>query len=119
MTADAAKTDNARPWGRYRVLLTGDAFQVKRVEVASGKRLSLQTHARRSETWIVTEGQGKATVGEKEVLVQRGSVVQVGVGQVHRMHNTGKEALVFIEVQLGDYLGEDDIIRLEDDFHRC
>lgn len=111
-------TADTRPWGGYEVLQTGDTHQVKRIEVAAGKRFSLQTHARRAEVWVVVGGEGKATVGKKEIAVRRGSVVQVGVGEVHRMHNTGQDPLVFIEVQLGDYLGEDDIVRLEDDFDR-
>ena len=107
------------PWGSYTILLTSDGFQVKRVEIGPAKRLSLQTHGQRTETWVVISGEGKVTLGKKEVAVGRGSVVQVGVGEAHRMHNTGAVPLVFIEVQMGDYLGEDDIVRLEDDFGRA
>ena len=110
--------NETKPWGCYAVLHTADGFQVKRVEISPSKRLSLQTHAKRTETWVVVSGEGAAILGKKEVAVRRGSVVQVGVGEVHRMHNTGPKPLVFIEVQLGDYLGEDDIVRLEDDFNR-
>ncbi len=109
---------DTRPWGRYEVLLKSEGCQVKRIVVDPGMRFSLQKHARRSERWIVVSGEGKATVGHAEVPVQRGSYVDVPLGAVHRMHNTGKSPLVFIEVQLGDYLGEDDIVRLEDDFSR-
>ena len=108
-----------RPWGGYEVLREGIDFKVKRIEVKPGLRLSLQKHFKRAETWVVVEGQGVATIGKKEQRVKRGSVIQLPVGQVHRMHNTGKGPLVFIEVQLGDYLGEDDILRLEDDFNRA
>jgi mannose-6-phosphate isomerase-like protein (cupin superfamily) len=109
---------STRPWGKYTSLLVEDGFQVKRIEVHPGLRFSLQKHARRAEKWIVTSGAGVVTLGEKDLPVSRGSVIEVGLGQVHRMHNTGKEPLVFIEVQLGDYLGEDDIVRLQDDFQR-
>ena len=110
---------DTRPWGHYTVLFAAAGFQVKRIEVNPSARLSLQTHARRAETWIVTAGEGVATVGKNETPVKRGSVVQVAVKKTHRMKNTGKRPLVFIEVQMGDYLGEDDILRLEDDFNRA
>ena len=107
-----------RPWGNYTSLLIEGGFQVKRMEIDPGLRFSLQTHACRAEKWVFVSGVGIATVGDKEIPVKRGSLIEVAVGQVHRMHNTGKEPLVFIEVQLGSYLGEDDIVRLEDDFQR-
>ena len=110
---------DTRPWGSYQILREGADFKVKRIEVKSGLRFSLQKHFKRAETWVVVKGLGVATVGKKELRVKRGSVIQVPVGQVHRMQNTGKGPLVFIEVQLGDYLGEDDILRLEDDFNRA
>ena len=108
-----------RPWGRYTVLFKGRDHQVKRMQVDPGLRFSLQKHKKRAETWVVVSGHGTATLAGKKIKVTRGSVVRVGVGQTHRMHNTGKEPLVFFEVQFGDYLGEDDIIRLEDDFNRA
>ncbi len=111
-------TPQTKPWGSYAVLLAGDGFQVKRIEVKPGLRLSLQTHAKRSEKWTVVEGAGEAVLGEKRLPVRGGSVVEVPVGVRHRMHNTGKIPLVFIEIQFGDYLGEDDIVRIEDDFNR-
>lgn len=110
---------NAKPWGSYIVLHKGPDFQVKRVEVNPKLRLSLQKHAQRSEKWMVVSGSGVATVGKKEIPVKRNSVVEIAIGEEHRIHNTGNETLVFIEVQLGEYLGEDDIIRLEDDFDRA
>ena len=110
---------NQKPWGVYTVLHKGPDFQVKRVEVNPMLRLSLQKHLKRAEKWIVVAGSGVATVGDREIPVKRGSVVEIPVEESHRMHNTGKEALVFIEVQFGEYLGEDDIIRLEDDFNRA
>ena len=107
-----------RPWGGYRILLEESGFKVKRIEIKPGLRFSLQKHSRRAERWVVTSGQGIATIGEKEVPVSRGSVVEIGQGQVHRLQNTGTEPLVVIEVQIGDYFGEDDIVRLADDFSR-
>lgn len=109
---------DVRPWGRYEVLLKSSDFQVKRIEINPGSRFSLQKHFRRSETWVVTSGEGVATVGTRELPVRRGSVIEVALGEVHRMHNTGRSALVLIEVQMGDYLGEDDIQRLSDDYDR-
>ena len=108
-----------RPWGRYEVLFKGPDYQVKRIEVKPGLRFSLQKHLRRAETWIIASGQGVATLGRKTVKVRRGSLVKVSLRQVHRMHNTGSKPLIFFEVQFGKYLGEDDILRLEDDFNRA
>lgn len=108
-----------RPWGNYTVLFTGEDHQVKRIQVDAGLRFSLQTHAKRAETWIVVSGSGVVTLDTKEIPVKRGTVIEVKVGQAHRMHNTGKGPLVFFEVQFGNYLGEDDIVRLEDDFNRA
>jgi len=112
-------TPNLKPWGTYVVLHKGPDFQVKRVEVNPQLRLSLQKHSKRAEKWVVVSGAGVATVGRKEIPVKRGSVVEIPVEEAHRMHNTGRETLVFIEVQFGEYLGEDDIVRLEDDFNRA
>ena len=107
-----------RPWGNYKILLTERDCQVKRIEILPHARFSLQKHARRAERWIVIAGSGVATVGKKKRPVSPGSYIEVPRGEVHRMENTGEKPLVFIEVQNGDYLGEDDIVRLEDDFHR-
>ncbi len=107
-----------RPWGRYDILFKGPNFQVKRIEIKPGLRFSLQKHSKRAEKWIVVSGSGIATVGKNRIQVSRGSFAEVPLGEIHRMHNTGKEPLVFIEVQFGNYLGEDDIVRLEDDFSR-
>ena len=107
-----------RPWGRYEVISTEKGTQAKRIEVHPGKRFSLQKHQKRAEKWIVMTGKGTATVGKKELPVEPGSFVDVPCGEIHRMHNTGDKPLVFIEVQFGDYLGEDDILRFEDDFGR-
>jgi mannose-6-phosphate isomerase len=107
-----------RPWGSYTVLTEGDSFKVKTIEVHPGQRLSYQKHARRAEHWFVVQGVGTVTLDGVDVPVKRGSTVDVGLGVAHRMHNTGTGPLVFVEVQSGDYFGEDDIVRLEDDYGR-
>ena len=107
-----------RPWGNYQVLFQETGVWVKRVEVKPQSRLSLQKHRKRSEKWIVVSGQGLATVSGKDIAVKPGVVVDVPLGAVHRIGNTGKKLLIFIEVACGSYLAEDDIIRLEDDYNR-
>jgi len=107
-----------RPWGRYLVLDSGPGYQVKRIEVLPGKRLSYQKHAQRSEHWMVVGGQGLVTLDGTDHELRLGEVIDVAVGAAHRMANPGAEKLTFIEIQRGDYLGEDDIVRLEDDFGR-
>ena len=107
-----------RPWGKYEILCEEAGTKTKRIEVHPGKRFSLQKHEKRGEKWIIMTGKGTATVGTKEFAVGPGSFIDVPCGEIHRMHNTGDKPLVFIEVQFGDYLGEDDIVRFEDDFGR-
>ena len=107
-----------RPWGSYTVLAEADTYKVKTIEVHPGQRLSYQRHAHRSEHWFVVEGQGAVTLDGTESSVKRGDTVDVAVGVAHRIHNTGEEPLVFVEVQHGDYFGEDDIVRLDDDYGR-
>jgi mannose-6-phosphate isomerase len=107
-----------RPWGSYTVLDEGDGHKVKRIEVAPGKRLSYQVHSRRSEHWFVIVGEGSVTLDGEAVAVKPGIAIDVAAGVAHRIENTGSEPIVFIEVQHGEYFGEDDIVRLEDDFGR-
>ena len=107
-----------RPWGNYRILFQEDGFWVKRIEVKPQARLSLQKHARRSEKWAVVKGKGYAVVDGKEISVEAGTLIEIPLGAVHRIANNGKEPLVFIEVAMGSYLSEDDIIRIQDDYHR-
>jgi mannose-1-phosphate guanylyltransferase/mannose-6-phosphate isomerase len=116
---------SARPWGTYRVLSKGDRQKIKKIEVSPGKRLSLQYHVHRSEHWIVVRGTALVSVrdhGEdaapKEVLVHEGESFFVPKGKLHRLENPGKIPLEIIEVQIGEYVGEDDIVRVEDDFRR-
>jgi len=107
-----------RPWGNYIKFLQEEGVWVKRVEVNPKSRLSLQKHQHRSEKWNVITGRGLVTVGGQEISVGPGSIVDVPVGAVHRMANTGDKPLVFIEVACGDKLTEDDIERIEDDYAR-
>jgi len=115
---ECAQREGHRPWGFYRVLEDTLGHKVKRVQVHPGKRLSLQRHRRRSEHWTVVEGRGLVTRGGEYQSVAPGSSVDIECGMIHRIENQGNKPLVFIEVQRGDYLGEDDIERLEDDFGR-
>jgi mannose-1-phosphate guanylyltransferase/mannose-6-phosphate isomerase len=107
-----------RPWGWFESLALGERFQVKRICVKPGASLSLQSHNHRSEHWIVVEGTAKVTIDEDVKLVAEGQSVYVPLGAVHRMENPGKLPMVLIEVQIGTYLGEDDIIRYEDLYAR-
>ena len=116
-------TDNSplfdrRPWGSFTVLDEGEGYKVKRIEVLAGKRLSYQRHARRAEHWMVVAGAARVTLDGDDIVVGCGETVDIPVGAAHRIENPGTDTLVFIEIQRGDYLGEDDITRLEDDFGR-
>lgn len=99
-------------------MLTGDRFQVKRIFVSPGKKLSLQKHHHRSEHWIVVKGTAEVTVGNTAKLLRENESIYVPVGEIHRLSNPGKIMLELIEVQTGSYLGEDDIIRTADEFGR-
>lgn len=107
-----------RPWGWYESLLVGGRFQVKRITVLPGASLSLQSHFHRSEHWIVVEGTAKVTVDDEVKLLSENQSVYIPVGTKHRMENPGRIPLVFIEVQTGSYVGEDDIVRYEDRYAR-
>ena len=116
-TATSPRFDR-RPCGTYTGLDEGAGYKVKRIEVLPGKRLSYQRHARRAEHWMVVAGTGRVTLDDNEQLIRTGETIDVPVGSSHRIENPGAETLIFIEIQRGDYLGEDDIVRLEDDFGR-
>src|ERR1700730_119626 len=107
-----------RPWGSYRSVDMGDRHQVKRIVVKPGGRLSLQKHHHRSEHWIVVRGAARVTVDELVKIVHENESIYIPIGATHRMENPGKIPLELIEVQTGSYLGEDDIIRIEDDYRR-
>lgn len=107
-----------RPWGSYQSVDNGDRHQVKRIIVKPGGRLSLQKHHHRSEHWIVVRGAARVTVNETVKTVHENESIYIPIGAVHRLENPGKIPLELIEVQTGSYLGEDDIIRIEDDYQR-
>jgi mannose-1-phosphate guanylyltransferase/mannose-6-phosphate isomerase len=107
-----------RPWGSWQTLLTGEGFLMKIIEVRPGRRLSLQRHARRSEHWIVVAGRAVVTRDGVEQAVDAGESVFIRAGAAHRLENTGDAPLRMIEVQVGEYLAEDDIVRIEDDWDR-
>lgn len=107
-----------RPWGKFENLLDNESCKVKKITIKSGQAPSYQYHHKRSEIWVVVAGTGVVTLDGEDEVVNPGSVVKVPVGMKHRIRNTGKENLVFIEVQTGTYFGEDDIVRLKDDYSR-
>jgi mannose-1-phosphate guanylyltransferase/mannose-6-phosphate isomerase len=107
-----------RPWGSYQSLDNGDRHQVKRIVVKAGGRLSLQMHHHRSEHWIVVRGTARVTVDDLVKILHENESIYIPIGSTHRLENPGKIPLELIEVQTGSYLGEDDIVRLEDDFKR-
>src|SRR5258705_8776471 len=108
-----------RPWGSYTVLDEAAVYKVKRLEVRPDSRLSYQRHQRRAEHWFVVSGHAEVTLDDVAHLLGPGQAIDIPVGAAHRVANVGADALVFIEVQQGDYLGEDDIERLQDDFGRA
>lgn len=118
---DAARLHRtvARPWGTYTVLQEGARFKIKRIEVKSGQTLSLQMHHHRSEHWIVVSGTAKVTCDDRVFLVAANESTYIPIGGRHRLENPGVMPLVMIEVQCGDYLGEDDIVRFEDKYGRA
>jgi mannose-1-phosphate guanylyltransferase/mannose-6-phosphate isomerase len=108
----------ARPWGTYDSVDHGERFQVKRIVVKPGATLSLQMHHHRAEHWVVVSGTAEVTNGDKVTLLSENQSTYIPLGQVHRLRNPGKVPLEIIEVQSGSYLGEDDIVRLEDTYGR-
>jgi mannose-6-phosphate isomerase len=116
--SDNSPRFDQRPWGTFTVLDEADGFKVKRIEVLPGKRLSYQKHAQRAEHWVVVSGTAKVTLDDRDITVEAGEAIDIAIGAAHRVENPGSELLVFIEVQRGSYLGEDDIVRLQDDFGR-
>jgi mannose-6-phosphate isomerase-like protein (cupin superfamily) len=116
---DSRKKEDRRPWGYYQVLSDAGDHKVKRIVVYPHRRLSLQRHRRRAEHWYVVSGSARVTLDADEIFLNSGEAINIGVGSLHRVCNPGDDPLVFIEVQIGDYFGEDDIERFEDDFGRC
>ncbi len=107
-----------RPWGLFTVLEEGERYKIKRIVVEPLQKLSLQMHYHRSEHWVVVKGTAKATIGEEEKLIHENESVFVPKGSVHRLENPGKVRVELIEVQVGEYVGEDDIVRFEDVYNR-
>ena len=107
-----------RPWGSFHVLDEGKGFKVKRIVVKEGGRLSLQSHKHRHEHWTVVEGKATVTVDDKVVAMTRGQAVDIPLHAKHRLENLHTGEVTIIEVQFGDYLGEDDIIRYDDAYAR-
>jgi mannose-6-phosphate isomerase-like protein (cupin superfamily) len=118
MIAPMAGEHDERPWGSFTVLDDQPDYKVKRMVVRAGKRLSYQRHTRRAEHWFIVAGSGQVTLDGVTRKVAPGDAVDIALGVAHRIENPGAEDLVFVEVQNGSYFGEDDIVRLEDDFGR-
>ena len=108
-----------RPWGTYTILENSDRYKIKKIMVKPGKRLSLQKHYHRNEHWIVVSGTALVRVGDDEKIVRANESTYIPMGELHRLENPGKIPLILIEAQVGEYTGEDDIVRVDDDFDRC
>lgn len=113
------REEDHRPWGYYVVLADEPDLKVKRIVVHPGKRLSLQRHRMRAEHWYVLKGEAVVTRDDKELHLKAGEAIDIPRGAVHRVRNPGRDDMAFVEIQTGDYFGEDDIERLEDDFGRA
>jgi mannose-1-phosphate guanylyltransferase/mannose-6-phosphate isomerase len=107
-----------RPWGRYEDIDSGERFRVKRITVEPGQKLSLQWHHHRAEHWVVVSGTARVQRGDETLLLSENQSLDIAIGQLHRLENPGKVPLQIIEVQTGIYLGEDDIVRVADDYQR-
>jgi mannose-6-phosphate isomerase len=107
-----------RPWGSWTILTKGPNYQVKRIAILPGQRLSYQQHFKREEYWRIVEGEGTVTLDDNQVAVAAKDDIHIPLGAAHRIQNTGPQTLVLIEIAYGDYLGEDDELRLHDDYGR-
>lgn len=107
-----------RPWGEYFVIHDEQNYKIKRIEVNAGQRLSYQYHKYRAEVWTIIEGEALITLNNKVIKASMGETVIIPLGSKHRIENISDKKIVFIEVQTGSYFGEDDIIRIEDDYNR-
>lgn len=107
-----------RPWGRFYVIDNQSNYKIKRIEVEPGHQLSYQFHNKRSEAWTIIEGSGLVTLNDKKILFKKGDTITIPIKSKHRIHNNSNSKLIFIEVQTGSYFGEDDIIRIVDDYNR-
>lgn len=109
---------DVRPWGEYFVLADEPTFKIKRITVQPGERLSLQLHRERSEHWFIVAGEGIVTLDGDDQTVNVGESVDIPAGTTHRVSNVGLVPLMFVEIQSGTYFGEDDIVRIDDDYGR-
>jgi len=107
-----------RPWGWYETVSEVSGNKVKRIRVHPGQKLSLQKHHQRAEHWVVVQGTARVTVGAREVDLMPGQHIDIAIGEVHRLANLTNDPVEIVEVQFGSYLGEDDIVRLQDDYGR-
>ena len=107
-----------RPWGRFYTIHDEQKYKLKRIEIDPGQRISNQYHTKRSESWTIVEGEGLVTLDNQETNFKSGEIIKILKGQKHRIENKTKNKLIFIEVQTGDYFGEDDIVRIDDDYNR-
>lgn len=117
-SADVHRTRTDRPWGWYDTLDASPGCKIKRIHVAAGRQISLQKHLHRSEHWVVVAGTARVTIGGRVSDLAVGQHADIALGQVHRLSNATTLPVEIIEVQWGDYLGEDDIVRLQDDYGR-
>jgi mannose-6-phosphate isomerase len=117
-TAEHNDIEDHRPWGYFVVLSDESDHKVKRITVYPDKRLSLQRHSRRSEHWVIINGRALVTLEDNEIPLKKGQSIDIPLHAAHRIRNIGQDNLIFIEIQQGEYFGEDDIERIEDDFGR-
>ena len=116
--ASAHAKSASPPWGKWEVLLDEPRYKVKRITVLPGKRLSYQKHFKRQEHWMIVEGEALVTLDGKEIALKTGEYIDIPMESAHRIANEGSAPMVFIEIQRGTYFGEDDIVRLQDDYGR-
>ena len=107
-----------RPWGNFFVLESSSDYKIKKIEVNEGQRLSYQYHNKRAETWVIISGVCKVTINDVTNEFKEGDTIKIPLGAKHRIENIKNEKLVFIEIQTGEYFGEDDIVRIQDDYNR-
>ena len=119
MQLKSDQMESTPPWGSWEVLLVEPSYKVKRITVHAGHRMSYQKHDRRSEHWFVLQGTALVTINDEELEVPKGNAIDIPRETPHRIKNIGPDPLVFIEIQTGDYFGEDDNTRLQDDYGRA
>jgi mannose-6-phosphate isomerase len=112
------KSMEERPWGRFFVIEDQKNFKIKKIEVEIGQRLSYQYHKKRSEVWVIITGTGIVTINDKKQDFKKDDVIIIPKESKHRIENNGNDVVVFIEIQTGSYFGEDDIVRIKDDYNR-